>query len=220
VIAEDAVVDTLPVPGLPNMAPVRGSAYHGRDADAAQRRITNSLGRAPFEPVAVWDLTNHATLIAGTGATPLREFNAAGVVLRTFDLPIPRRPIPSRERQDSSAALAARLAALSIPLDQIEGVSEFIRAGLLPDSLPVYTDVSVASDDRLWVRVWPASDESVRTDFVVLSPTGEVEAFVTIPADLVPEVPPYFNGGLIVGVVRNVETNVQSVVVARVEMPT
>jgi hypothetical protein len=219
VITEEAVVDTVPVPSLPNLDRVRGTAYRGRGADAEQRRIINSLDRAPFEPVAVWDLTNRGTVIAGSGQTSLQEFDAEGRVLRTFELPFAPRAVSISERTDSAAALSARLRALTIPLDQIEGVSSLIRTGSLPDTVPAYTGVFVAADDRVWVRTWPPADEPLRTDFVVFGPDGQMDALVTIPAELSTDIPPHLNGGVIVGVIRDVATGVQSVVVASVQLP-
>jgi hypothetical protein len=219
VISEEAVVDTVPVPALSNLDRVRGTAYRGRGADTEQRRIINSLDRAPFEPIAVWDLTNRGTVIAGSGQIPLQEFDATGGVLRTFELPVTPRAVSAAERNDSTAALAGRLQSLTIPLDQIEGVSALIRDGSLPSAVPAYIGVFVAADDRVWVRTWPPAEDPHRTDFVVFSPAGQVEALVTIPIDLSADVPPHFDGGLIIGVTRNRDTGVQSVVAASVQLP-
>ena len=215
VVADGGVVDTLPVPSLPNLDRVRGTVFRGPGLDAEQRRLISSLALAPFEPTAVWDLTNHGTVIGGSGATSeLHEFDAAGNVIRTIELPWEPRGISDSERADSTAALRQRLDALTVPLDQIEGVSPVIQSGTLPDHVPQYTAVFVGSDERIWLRLWPPVGELERTDFAVLDTAGTLEAFVTIPVEFSTDVPPFFGGSVIIGVQTDPRTGVQSVVSA------
>jgi hypothetical protein len=218
VVADAGVVDT--VPSLPNLDRVRGTTLRGRRLDAEQRRLISTLALAPFEPTAVWDLTNRGTVIGGSGASPeIHEFDAAGNVIRTIELPWEPRAISDAERADSTAALRARLEALEVPLDQIEGVSPAIQSGTLPDHVPQYTALFVGSDDRIWVRLWPAAGELERTDFAVLDTAGTFEAFVTIPVDLSTDIPPFFGDSVIIGVHTDPRTGVQSVVSAVLNGP-
>jgi hypothetical protein len=213
------VVDTVFIPPLPNLDRIRGTSYRGGRIDAAQSRIINALARAPFEPVPVWDMDGAGHLIGGSGSDGrLQQFDRSGSVMREFVLPVRSRRISETAREDSLRALAARLDSLSVPMDEIHGVSRYITDGTLPDLLPDYLAVHVSADGNVWVEVWPESGRD-GTDFVVFDSTGEYRATVSVPVSLSPDVLPHFQGGRIVGVTVDPVTGVQTVVVADVILP-
>ena len=172
------------------------------------------MSRAPFEPVASWDLTTDGTLLmsSGDGATVI-ELASSGDTIREFALPGPIRLVPQSEKSDSARALNARLAHLTVPLRNVENVSPFIVRGELPDSLPTVLVVHVGADDRVWVQVWPS--QAGITEFVRFDRAGRYVATIQVPARLSESVPPHFRGEYIVGVAEDATTGTQSVVVAR-----
>ena len=211
----DGSLDTLDVPPLRNMAPLRGTSYRLGRLDRSERELISSLNRAPFEPVASWDLTTDGTLLmsSGDGATVI-ELASSGDTIREFALPGPIRLVPQGEKSDSARALNARLAQLTVPLRNVENVSPFIVRGELPDSLPTVLAVHVGADDRVWVQVWPS--QAGITEFVRFDRAGRYVATIQVPVRLSGSVPPHFRGEYIVGVAEDATTGTQSVVVARV----
>ena len=174
------------------------------------------LNRAPFEPGAAWDLTSRGTVVATDGLSDhVIELSGAGDPIGALPLPGGRRAVPPDERADSAAALQARVDSLPVPLDDVDGLSPLIREGTLPDSFPSTTSLHVALDDKAWVGRWPLADRPPHKVYDVLGPGG-YERTVVVPAPLLDDPPPYVSHGLVVGVVVDPATEVQSVLVFRV----
>ena len=145
-----------------------------------------------------------------SGSEPIvKEVSADDVVLRELELPFGREAVPAELRTDSLDALRHRLSALSVPLEEVENVSEFVRRGEVPDSLPTVRRIHEASDGRIWVEVWPRASNA--SDFVGFSPDGTVEDYVRVPVPPAPT-PPYFRGDHIVAVSVDPITRVERVV--------
>jgi hypothetical protein len=100
-----------------------------------------------------------------------------------------------------------------VPLDDVEGASDQVRSGELPDSLPNSIRLHVSIEDKIWVGRWPPEGSSDHTVFDVFSAEGEFERTVTIPAPILEEPPPYLSDDIVVGVVRDPVTEVQFVLV-------
>jgi hypothetical protein len=175
--ATGALVDSLEVPAFPNApsptAHVRLSATGGR--------MLRGLNHVPFAPLPTWDVTPRGTLLTGSGHPYLiRETDRAGREVQRYRREVSPDRIPLRQRQDSAAALRARLDSVPVPLDRVEGMPPDVRSVRLPELFPPYMAVYAASDGRVWVRRWPAGD-SDRTVFDVFEPDGRLRSVVVLP---------------------------------------
>lgn len=176
--------------------------------------MVDGLNRAPFEAGASWDVTRDGHVVSTTGAEyRVVETDRVGDTIRAFTGPGGRRAVPDGERSDSAAALRERIDSLPVPLSDVTGVSERIREGTLPDSLPATTALHVSGEGKLWVGRWPPEGRGGHTVFDVFTREGRYERTVVIPAPLLTEPPPHLSDGLIVGVVEDPATDVQSVLV-------
>ncbi|HJR35465.1 MAG TPA: 6-bladed beta-propeller [Gemmatimonadales bacterium] len=175
--ATGALVDSLEVLAFPNApsatAHVRLSATGGR--------MLRGLNHVPFAPLPTWDVTPRGTLITGDGQSYLiRETDRAGREVQRYRREVPPDRIPPRQRQDSVAALRARLDSVPVPLDRVEGMPPEVRSVRLPEMFPAYMAVYAATDGRVWVRRWPTGN-SDRTIFDVFEPDGRLRSVVVLP---------------------------------------
>jgi sugar lactone lactonase YvrE len=204
------VIDTLAVPNLSSIGRLRGTSYRQGRLDRYQREIVSSLGLAPFESRPMWQITSRGTLLTSSGADlAVRELTASHDIIRELRLPFARRPVPSAERADSLQALRSRLDDLTVPLADIENVSDFVRQGEVPDSLPTVLGIHEGGDGRIWLQAWPRVSDA--TDFIAFSPDGTLEGQMRIPMSLGP-IPPHFRADQVVAIAVDPITGVERVV--------
>jgi len=182
--------------------------------------MVEGLSVPPFAPQASWDMTSHGTLVGGGGEAFLHEFSATGDTLRTITVPgAAARPVPARELRDSLEALEARIDSLPVPLSDVQGVSAAVVARELPDSLPAYLATHIGEGDRIWLERWPSEGKAgaVRI-YDVLAYDGTHLGTVRVPLPLLRDPPPFFGLDVLYGVVRDPQTEVESVVGARFDL--
>jgi hypothetical protein len=207
-----AVVDTLRVPPSARLPVASAVVRTGRSGG----RMVPGLARAPFVPVASWDVTPDGRLLFSDGALyEVMELTPSGDTARIIRRMVPSRDVPAREHADSTRAVRGRVAEAPAPLDRIEGVADEIRTGTLPAQLPQVLSVHAGTDGRIWVQRWPpAGTESSVYD--VFDGNGVYQHTVLVPARFAELPAPVFTPGLIYGVVTDAETDVQQVAVFEV----
>jgi hypothetical protein len=122
--------------------------------------------------------------------------------------------VPHEEWLDSVDSVQQRLDSIPVPLAEINGLSPLIKNRSIPDSLPSFINVFVDAEDRVWVQRWPSATGA---RFDVYDRSRELVGAVTLSVMLQADPPPFARGELLVGVLRDVATDVESVVVVRVE---
>jgi hypothetical protein len=179
--ADGAIRDSIVAPHYPgpaaSFAIVRLSATDGR--------MLRGLGYAPFTPVRQWASTPRGTIISGDARSYLLvETDAAGREVRRFTRPYQPVPIDASERRDSLRALSARLDSITVPLSQVEGMSDDVRARRLPADYPAHREVAVSGDGVLWVRRWSDATTRARSVFDVFDAEARFLGTVVLAADL------------------------------------
>jgi hypothetical protein len=207
--AQGTLVDSLPVPRYANepepTASVRTSPNGGR--------MVKGLNYVPFAPVPVWDMTMAGTVISGDAMTyVLVETDAAGRTLRRFERAVPLARIERDERADSARALQRRIDSLPVPLPQLEGTSEAVKSQTLPTTYPAYLAVFAAEDGRVWVRRWPPAGRGGETFFDVFDANARFLGTVVLPVALAAGHHPVIRSDMLVGVVIDRETDLESIV--------
>jgi len=187
---EGEVVDTLFVPSLGTIestdpAWVRTSASGGR--------VLPGLNRVPFSPTPSWDILPDGHLVSTDGAAATLDItDREGVVVGRVPIRSGKvRSIPEAEREDSLAALNARLDSVSVPLDQVIGMPDEVRKRALPEMLPEVLSLHVDTMGRIWVRRWPFEGHQDRTFYDVFSVDGALLGAVELAVDVHPEVAPW-----------------------------
>ena len=207
--------DTVAVPGLPNLEFLRSATYR---TSARGGRMVNGVNRVPFEPVASWDITATGSLFTSTGDRyEVVEWTSEGDTASVTRIRVAPRPIPSAERGDSARSFQQRIDSLPVRLEDMLGMSESARAGLLPNFLPEILATHATSEGTLWLRRWPAERDQTLFDVVELL-DGSRHA-VLIGADLLLDPPPYVSNDFVVGVVQDPLTEVERVAVFGLEGP-
>lgn len=210
-----STVDTLRLPASVRVPPETAVYRTGPSGG----RMVEGLSRAPFAPVASWDVTPDGNLLlAGGAAYELVEVDASGDTVRVIRKPGEPRTVPAAELRDSTRALGERVAAAPAPLEQLEGVAEEIRSGRLPDVLPQIRSVHVGTDGRIWVQRWPRSGDAGSV-YDVFSREGVHENTVSIPVRFAALPVPVFSDRRVHGVVLDADTDVQKVAVFDLDAP-
>jgi hypothetical protein len=214
--AQGQFVDTLHVPAYQNhpepTASIRTSPNGGR--------MVRGLNHVPFAPIPAWDVTAAGTVISGDGKTYiLTETDASGKILRRFERSVPLAEIPRAERADSARALTRRIDSLPIPVAQVHGVPDDVKAQRLPTTYPAYMAVFGADDGRVWVRRWPMAPRSSDSVFDVFDATGRFLRTVVLPVRLAAAHHPVIGPDVLVGVTIDPETDVESIVRVRFRSP-
>jgi len=210
--------DTLFVPEYANRNALRIAYY---PLSPGGGRMVHGLSYAPFAPVPVWAVTPDATVLSGDGAEyVLHETGLAGDTIRVLVGPEQGgRPVPPRERSDSARALAARIDSLPVPIDEVVNVGDDVREGRIPEPLPAFIGLHVATDGTVWVERWPPEGRGEERHYDVLDREGRRITAVVVPLPLARDLPPYITGDAIYGVVRDPETDIDRVVKAEVRIP-
>jgi hypothetical protein len=200
-------LDSLPVPTWPTT----------RSNWASYRsRIVPGLHVVPFHPVPAWAVTPAGTVLGGPADRyELSETDAAGRELRRFGRTVTPARIPGPERAESARALRRRVDSLGVPIAEVRGASEEVRAGRLPDVYPAYRGVVATPAGEVWVRRWPPPTLRGASLFDVFGATGAYRHTLVLPADCAGEPAPAVRGRLVACVEVDAETGAESVVVAR-----
>jgi hypothetical protein len=140
-----------------------------------------------------WDLLPDGHLVSSDGAAA--RLNITGpegdTVRRVTVRRGAGRRIPDQERQDSLAALNARLESVPVPLDQVLGIPASVRERELPETLPEVLALHVDTEGRIWVRRWPYEPRAMPTHFDVFDSDGEFVGAVSLPVDFRFDVAPW-----------------------------
>ena len=198
------VVDSILVPAFPG-APASTAFVMVSERSG---RMLRGLHHAPFAPVPTWDITTRGTLLIGDGRDyTLRETDATGREVRAYRRQVAAERIPPRERQDSAAALRARLDSITVPLDQVQGMPPDVRAGRVPEVFPPYMTAYAGADGRVWVRRWIAG--SRQSVFDVFDSDGRLRAVVVLPNEIAIRPTPVLSlaGGAAIGIDRETGAN-------------
>ncbi|MBW3629922.1 MAG: hypothetical protein KY464_11570 [Gemmatimonadetes bacterium] len=176
-------------------------------------RMVEGLNRLPLSAAPSSDVTARGTLIRGDGTSyEIAETNLAGDTVRRLSRPGPLPTIPEEERRDSAATLRARIAALPVPLDRVQGVPESVKSGIIPQTYPAYLRLYGAADGRTWVERPPPAGKPDTTFWDVWDAGGRFLGVVSAPVKLLAEPRPVFTPTAIYGVARDPETDEQLLV--------
>ncbi len=206
--------DTLHVPRFAHLdghesAWVRTSEHGGR--------MFAGLSVAPFEPLASWDVTARGTVMGSDGETySIVEVDLRGDTIRVVHRTDYAIPVPEGEYQDSLAALRALIDSLPVPVSRVLRASPLVLSMQPPRVYPAVLDLTVGTGDWIWVRRWPTS---ASTQFDVFDAEGFYLGHVLVPVALLPDPPPFYGEGTIVGVIRDADTDVERVVTLVFEIP-
>lgn len=201
------VDSALRVPRYDNLPP--STAYVRLSASGG--RMLAGLNHVPFAPVPVWDVTPEGTMVSGDGITYLlQETDRDGVVIRTFGRPEQPTAIDPREREDSLRALRARIDSIPVPIEQVQGMPDSVRQMLLPATYPAYMGVYATPSGAIWVRRWPAGGGDVSI-FDRFTREGTYTDTVVLPRAIVLEPTPVLTDTVVIGVVRDPDTDEEGV---------
>lgn len=171
------LVDSLVVPtsdGAPG-----STAYYQTGPSGG--RTLRGLNHVPFAAVPSSDVTPRGTLVLADGRSyMLREVDATGRVIRVFRRDTPPQAIPASERRDSLEALRSRIDSIPVPIAQVRGMPDDVRALRLPSQFPPVMVAYAARDGSVWVRRWMPGNQD-RSVFDVFSADGELRTVVVLP---------------------------------------
>lgn len=206
-------LDSIPVP----MQATARSSWASVPIDKGTGRIVKGLNMVPFHPVPVWSVTMSGTMVTSpSDRYTLTETDVRGRTIRQITHPTVAPSIPARERQDSLAALNRRLDSLRVPLSQVRGVSEEVKARRIPTVYPMFRSLSTAADGTIWARRWSPASATSSSIFDVLSPDGRILRTVMVPANCTTLPAPAIRGGMFSCVQLDPETDGETLVIARV----
>ena len=205
-------LDSLPVP----IYPTTRSSWAAVPTGPNGGRVVRGLSMVPFHPVPVWAISNSGTIISGPADRyELTETDFMGRALRTYKRAVPAERIPAKERGDSLRALRQRIDSLPIPIGQVRGASEEVKAQRLPDTYPFYRSVAVTTAGEVWVRRWTSGALAPFTVIDVFQSEGSYLRTVVLPMDCSTLPPIAVRGRTAACVVVDAETGAESVVVAQ-----
>jgi len=205
-------LDSLPVP----LYPTSRSSWASVMISEGTGRVVPGLSMVPFHPVPSWTVSNRGTIISGPADRyELMETDSIGRVVRTLRRSIGPERIPPRVRGDSLRALRRRIDSLPVPLSQVRGASEEVKARRLPEYFPFYRSLVGTPSDELWVRRWtpPAMENSTVVD--IFGANGNYAKTLVLPMDCANQPAITVRGRLAACVVIDGETGAESVVVAQ-----
>lgn len=126
-------LDSIPVP----LYATSRSSWASVQISEGTGRVVPGLSMVPFHPVPVWAVTSRGTILSGPADRyELIETDSSGRAIRTFKRAVPAARIPPRVRGDSLRALRRRIDSLPVPLSQVRGASEEVKAQRLPVTAP------------------------------------------------------------------------------------
>lgn len=204
-------LDSIPVP----LYPTSRSSWASVQISEGTGRVVRGLSMVPFHPVPVWAISNSGTIISGPADRyELTETDSLGRAIRTFRRTVTAERIPPRERGDSLRALKQRIDSLPIPIGQVRGASEEVKAQRLPDTYPFYRSLSVTPDGDLWVRRW-SSGGLAKFTVVDVFQAGSYRRTIVLPMDCATMPSIVVRGRIAACMVVDADTGAESVVVAQ-----
>ena len=210
------VLDSIPVP----MQITARSNWASVPISKGSGRIVRGINVVPFHPIPVFAVTASGTIVASPADRyVLRETDEHEKSVRTLTRVIEAPTIPNAERADSAKALARRLDALTVPLAQVNGVSEEVKARRLPTTYPVFRSLSSAPDGTIWARRWSSVAERGASWFDVLADDGRLLRTVVIPANCSTLPAPVIRGDVLACVQLAPDTDAESVVIVKLPTP-
>lgn len=211
--ATGRALDSLPVPLYPTS---RASFAFVRTGPSGGRMVFG-VNVVPFHPLPVWTPTPAGTLLSGSASIyELVETDVRQQPVRRITLPRTPVPIPERERADSAKALEQRIDSLPVPITEVSGVSEEVKARRLPTTYPMYVALATTASGELWVQRWPSPQFHDSTVLDVLSPTGQYQRTVIISRVCAGSPTFVVRNGLLACVVIDRESGAESTLIARV----
>jgi hypothetical protein len=200
-------LDSLPVPTWPTTRSSWASY---------QSRIVPGLNIVPFHPVPAWAVSHRGTVIGGPADRyTVAETDAAGRELRRLARATPAVRIPPPEKAESLRAFRRRVDSIGVPISEVRGASEEVRAGRLPDVYPAYRGVVATPAGEVWVRRWSPPGLRGASLFDVFGAAGAYRHTLVLPADCAGAPAPAVRGRLVACVEVDGETGAEAVVVAR-----
>ena len=205
-------LDSIPVP----LYPTSRSSWASVPTGPSGGRVVPGLSMVPFHPVPVWAVTVNGTVISGPADRyELTETDSLGRAIRAYRRAIPAERIPARVRGDSSRALRRRIDSLPVPLSQVRGASEEVKAQRLPDTYPYYRGVVATPNGEVWVRRWTQPAMNNVTALDVFGSNGIYTKTVILPMDCATMPSLAVRGRFAACMVTDPETGAESVVVAQ-----
>jgi len=206
--------DSVNVPMQPTSRSMTASVM----ISAGSGRMLRGLHVVPFHPQPVFTVTASGTILSsGANSYQLQESDANGRVLRTITRAVAAPKIPPAERADSARALARRIDSLTVPISQVQGMSDEVKSRTLPTTYPVFRSLSTASDGTIWARRWDSTNRARRlSTFDLLSENGAYLRTVIVPADCAALPAPVIRQDLLACVQLDLDTDAETVVIARV----
>ncbi len=147
--------DSVDVPMQPTSRSITASVMISQGSG----RMVKGLNVVPFHPQPVFTVTASGTILSSpANSYQLQESDANGRVLRTVSRAVTAPKIPPGERADSARALGRRIDSLTVPISQVNGMSEEVKTRTLPTTFPVFGSLSTASDGTIWARRWDSTN--------------------------------------------------------------
>lgn len=203
--------DTIGVP----LQPTTRSAWASVMVSPGTGRIVKGVNVVPFHPMPVWTVSPAGTVISGPADRyEFTETDPLGKVLRRIARDVAPTKIPAAERAESLKALKRRIDSLAVPLAQVRGASDEVKALKLPENYPFYRSVFAAPDGALWVRRWSPPAQQRVSLFDVFTPAGAYHHTVTLPANCAGVPAPVVRGRTLACVSIDDETDTESLVIA------
>jgi hypothetical protein len=204
------LLDSIPVPIYSTSRSSWASVPTGPNGG----RVVPGLSMVPFHPVPVWAVSVNGTVIGGPADRyELTETDSLGRAIRTWRRLVPADRIPPRVRGDSLLALRRRIDSLPVPLSQVRGASEEVKAQRLPETYPFYRGVLAMPSGELWVRRWNPPALGNVTVIDVFAANGTYAKTVVLPVDCAALPALAVNGRIAACVVIDQETGAESVAV-------
>lgn len=206
-------LDSIGVP----MQPTARSNWASVQIGQGRGRMVEGINVVPFHPIPVFAVSASGTILSSPSDRYLvRETDAAQRAVREITRAIPAPTIPPAERADSARALARRLDSLRVPIAEVRGVSEEVKARRLPEVYPIFRSLTSAPDGTIWVRRWSAASQRGTSWFDVLSDDGRYLRTVVVPADCTTLPAPVVRNGVFACVQLAADTDEETVIIARV----
>ena len=205
-------LDSLPVP----LYPTSRSSWASVMISEGTGRIVPGLSMVPFHPVPVWTISPNGTIISGPADRyELVETDSLGRTLRTYKRAVPAERIPAGERGDSLRALRQRIDSLPVPVSQVRGASEEVKAQRLPSTYPFYRSVVVTPANEVWVRRWNSGALARFTVVDVFQADGSYAKTIVLPMNCATVPSIAVRGRIAACMVVDADNGAESVVVAQ-----
>jgi hypothetical protein len=206
-------LDSIGVPVQPTARSSSASVPVGKNSG----RMIKGINVVPFHPVPVFAVSATGTILSSpSNKYALQETDANARLVRQLARDVAPPVIPAAERADSARALAARIDSLKVPLDQVNYVSEEVKARKVPTVYPIFRSLTVAADGTIWARRWSAATQRGSSWFDVLAEDGRFLRTVVVPADCATLPAPVVRGTVFTCVQLDRQTDAETVIIATI----